>query len=73
MRYAILTTLFGLAALAGCSSDGDKSPAETPALRPNIAPPGQPWKTLSEWRLFADIERQEPASTVIPFEVNSVL
>jgi len=58
--------------LVACASDGGDVPEAEP-IEPNPAPPGTPWNTLAEWRLFEDVERQLPASSVLPFEVNSVL
>src|SRR6185312_16128430 len=39
----------------------------------NAAPDGKAWKTLEEWKLFADAPKQEPANGVIPYEVNAPL
>jgi uncharacterized repeat protein (TIGR03806 family) len=60
------------AALVACGSedDGEKSPV---VVRPKPAPAGEPWQKLSEWGLFADIEAERAAETVIGFDVNSVL
>ncbi len=72
IRSVLLAAALGLTALPGCGSDSDDGTDKTPA-GVNPAPPGAPWETLSEWRLFADIEQQKPAKDVIHFEVNSVL
>jgi uncharacterized repeat protein (TIGR03806 family) len=65
-KAALLT-----AAISACSSASE--PSDTAQVRPNPAPIGAPWQTLSEWRLFSDIEGQIPSEGVIPFEVISVL
>ncbi|HEY6562578.1 MAG TPA: c-type cytochrome domain-containing protein [Polyangiaceae bacterium] len=71
-RSGLLAATLALTALTACGSDSDKKPGD-PRAGVNPAPPGAPWETLSEWRLFDDIEQQKPAKGVIHFEVNSVL
>ena len=61
------------AVLSACDPDDGAEPTPEKLVTPNPAPPGEAWGTLSEWQLFADIERQRPANRVLSFEVNSVL
>jgi uncharacterized repeat protein (TIGR03806 family) len=35
--------------------------------------PQEPYRTLTEWKLFADVTRQTPSQRVMPYEVNSPL
>lgn len=70
MRSIAAFSALGLAlagALLGCD-DGAGA-----ATGVNPAPAGKPWKTLDEWRLFADAAHQIPAEGVVPFEVTSPL
>lgn len=55
-----------------CGSD-DGGGRASGTVQPNPAAPGQPWQTLAEWQLFADISAQVPAERVVPYDVASPL
>ncbi len=56
----------GLVASMGAACDDGDGGAQGGV---NPAPPGKPWATLDEWRLFEDHARQIPAEGVVRFEV----
>jgi uncharacterized repeat protein (TIGR03806 family) len=67
-------TLVALAlAFTACSSNDDGGTDASQPTGPNPAPPGEPWNTLGEWKLFADVEAQRPVDAVVPYDVISVL
>jgi uncharacterized repeat protein (TIGR03806 family) len=61
-----LVVVLGAVFVACGSDDGGGS-------GPNPAPVGKPWKTLDEWRLFADARAQIPAEGVEAYGVVSPL
>lgn len=69
MRRFIVAFAFSM---AGCGSGDGGTTAKQP-IRPTPAPAGDPWQTLGEWHLFADVEAQKPADRVVPYDVISVL
>jgi uncharacterized repeat protein (TIGR03806 family) len=62
-----------LSSLPACGGDDGGTRPPEPKVHPTPAPPDSPWKTLSEWGLFENIEQHTPADGVVPFEVISVL
>lgn len=78
--------LFGVLALAACSSDHtagrkvssndagtsrDGAPGVDGGVTP--APEGSPYQTLAEWHLFTDAKAQTPAEGIVPYQVISQL
>jgi uncharacterized repeat protein (TIGR03806 family) len=66
-RALALFVLVGLTACGGGSDDESKPSGVHPA------PPGSPWETLAEWRLFDDAQKQAPSERVEPYQVVSAL